>query len=339
MNSLTFRKALSHRLLGALGVGMLLGGLAPSAMASNILLGSDYLYTPDNGGTSFDFGRGIGIVKFKGVPLGGFGLADTIIERRNDAIFDSNRDGILEQTSATINIEMTKLSLISASPVLVGTNYYNVKPSLNSTPSKGTMTITHNTTNLGGGKLGFNDGGASQGTFSSLFNVNFDAIFTPVSAGNPFTVPNLSIALINPGASWSHAPTINSFLKRGSIRDQLANCHQLSGSCAPGDFFPGPVAHAKGSPNYPAGHGTTVAPNSPTPICDPILVSTALVDAVLQPTLAKCTTVVAVKSTDAEPSNETSLVSQTPGPLSFLGASTAFAFTRRLRQRCLQAMA
>ena len=266
----TLPKALSHGLIGSLGLGIALCCFSQSAKADNILLGSDYLLTPSSGGTSFDFGGPIGIVTFKGVPLGGFGPTDSIIERQQNAIFDDNNDGILERTSTTIPIEMTALSLISVAPVDLGGDLYDVLVQLNATPSTGTMTINHNFIDLGGGNLGFDDSGLTQGTFTSLFDVNFDALFNPVSTGTAFSVDNQSISLINQGADWSHFPG-RSVRVRGAIGDQAANCHAPSNpfnACKPvgepdgySEFFTiGPVTHAKGDPGFPNGHETIPAP-------------------------------------------------------------------------------
>jgi hypothetical protein len=245
-----------------LGVALL--GLPQSASAFNIIKGTDFLHTPGNGNTSFDFGTGIDVVTFKGLTIGP-GNTDTKITRLQDAIFDDNNDGILERTSATINIQLTALSLESIAPVNVGGNLYDVFVGLTANnPSTGTMTISHNTVALGGGNLGFDDSGQWQGTFTSLFDVNFDAAFIPQSVGSQFTLSN-SISLINQGANWTHNP--NGVLVRGQIGDDSVNCHNTTGpGCDPGDFFPGPAQHAKGSPGFPDGHGTEVATPEPLTI-------------------------------------------------------------------------
>lgn len=251
MTQSTLSKAISRGLLGCLGFGMLVGGLSQQAKAFNILPGSDYLLTPDDNGTSFVFDD-IGQVFFKGVPLGPYGLADTIIERKKNAIFDTNNDGKLESTLAIIPIEMTALSLISTSEVCLGIDCYLIKPQLNATPSAGSMKISHNFIDLGGGMKGFDDSPPHQGTFTSDFIVNFDAHFIPISTApalNPIT--GLSIRLINPGACWAHAPTIPP---------------------SPLGFFPCDVQHVKfdGSAFTEEGHSTktvfsTVVPG-PLPV-------------------------------------------------------------------------
>ncbi|MFM7640399.1 MAG: hypothetical protein ACKO45_02450 [Cyanobium sp.] len=317
MNASSFLDMVGRGLTASFVTALTLFNLTSSANASNILLGSDYLATPDDGHTSFDFGS-LGIVKFKGVPLPGLQGADTIIQRLSNAIFDRNNDGIVDFKKVTIPIQMSALSLVSSSPVFIQGDYFNVVPKLNSKPSAGTMSITHNTIRTPSGLMAFNDSGSVQGTFSSLFNVNFDAVFTSVSSGKSFVIPNQSISLINSGANWSHAPSgSQSFLKRGSVPDQAANCHQRSGSCHPGDFFPGPVQHAKGSPGYPNGHGTTVAQILKNdPVCTP-----------------KATRLICDKVELIPLDNPEVNLRQTPAPLAFLGAATSLGFCRTLRKR------
>ena len=159
------------------------------------------------------------------------------------------------------------------------------------------MTINHNAISLGGGNLGFDDSGVSQGIFTSDFDVNFDAIFTPVSTGAAFTIHDISARLINTGGDWTHYPPIpttapyQTFLKHGSVGDQAANCHELIGlnSCNDGDFFPS-VEMVTGGYN-----GLSFVQH--------------------------------VKN------HRTRIAIDTPGPLPILGLSTAYAFARRLRKR------
>src|SRR5215510_14423402 len=70
-----------------------------------VALGTDYFQTQP--GTFFDFGPGIGIVNFKGKPIGPFST-DTIIQRQADATINGS----------AIPIQMTALSLQSSQPVL-----------------------------------------------------------------------------------------------------------------------------------------------------------------------------------------------------------------------------
>lgn len=241
MTFLGFSKFLTRGAVGVVGLSAIaVWGVPGAAIASNIQLGSDYLESP--AGLSFYNFPGIGQVLFKGKPVGP-GKTDTIIQRLEDAVFDDNNDGILERTSDTIPIELTLLSLENVSPINIGGTDYNVLVGLNSnTPSTGTMTINHNTTDLGGGNLGFDDSDQYQGTFTSIFTVNFTADFTPIGGGQGFTVSD-SLQLINDGANWSHKPTIPNPVLVRPPTDQNANCHTSSGDCAPTDFFTGQAKH------------------------------------------------------------------------------------------------
>jgi len=236
----TLSKTIARGLHGCLGFGMLVGGLSQPAKAYDILRGSDYLQTPDDGRTSFDFGGPIGQVFFKGVPFGP-GNTDTIIQRLEDAVF-----------GVPIDIEMTRLSLISTSATCFEDACYFIEPRLNSTPSAGTMTIN------------------SNNSFTSNFTVNFDALFIPVdTAPALYPMTGLSIALINKGAPWSPLPQANSIIVRGEPGNIDANCHNLSGLvCDPRDFFTGQVDHKKsdGTTFTPEGHRTRQAENVPGPL-------------------------------------------------------------------------
>lgn len=357
MKGFSLQKVLSHGVLRTFSLGIILCGITPAVHASNILRGSDYLATPDDGHTSFNFPQ-IGIVTFKGVPLPGLQGADTIIQRLSDAMFDINNDGFLEKTEATIPIKMTALSLVSSAPVSIQGDLFEVKPQLNSKPSAGTMTIKHNAVRDPRGRLAFNDSGTSQGTFTSLFDVNFDAIFTSLSNGQSFVIPDQQISLINLGANWSHTPTSpDTFLMRGLVGDQKANCHTLTGACHPGDFFPGPgpVNHAKGNPNYPDGHGTTIAKIIKSGGQECTLTVSALA-AASSPSLTNLSSESSISQAVSKPictremvmTVETTVqnfegslqqiegsLQQTPAPLPIVGAAAALRFCRTLRKRAI----
>jgi hypothetical protein len=230
-------------------LGVVLLGLPQSAKALNILKGTDYLSTPDAGGTSYNFGGSIGNVVFGGLPIGiDTGSTDTKIMRLQDAVFDDNNDGILERTSSTINIELSALSLKSVNPINVNGFNYDVLVGLNNTPSTGTMTINHNTVALGGGNLGFDDScqwtspDCWQGTFSSQFTVNFEATFAPVNGGSALSPVSNSFLLTNTGANWSHTPLPGTLLVTGPAGDGNANTH-IPLPDGFGDFYPGRAKH------------------------------------------------------------------------------------------------
>ena len=113
-----------------------------------VAAGTDYFQT--EAGTQFDFGVGIGIVNFMGVPFGPGGT-DTIVQRQADAIINGG----------PIPIQITGLQLESTAPVL-GFGNINIFVSLDPTllaSDTGNMSIA---------------GTTAGGTFTSSLNVNFD---------------------------------------------------------------------------------------------------------------------------------------------------------------------
>jgi hypothetical protein len=89
-----------------------------------VALGSDYLQTQP--GSSFNFGPGIGVVNFMGVPLTGALIppgyqqslagTDTIVQRQADADINGN----------PIPIQLMALSVESTAPVNVGGSFFDV---------------------------------------------------------------------------------------------------------------------------------------------------------------------------------------------------------------------
>jgi hypothetical protein len=248
--------------LAVLGLGAVtFFGMAEGANAASVWRGSDYLTTPNNGGTGFIF-PGIGSVFFKGVPVGP-GLTDTVIQRQADCSLPNIG------SSCTIPIEMTTLSLISSAPVNIGGNFFDVLVSLNpANQSTGTMTINHQFADDGG--LG------AEGTFSSQMTVNFKADFVPVGGGPIAQTSFQTIPLSLNSAFWSHEPPPNAVIVQGNpgnilgdnTATQNANWH---GGINPdnqgnlvGDFFPGPALHTK--PDI-AGHETHIACQPGFPDC------------------------------------------------------------------------
>jgi hypothetical protein len=103
---------------------VLLASLATAAAQGTVALGSDYFATvpgnADMSGTWFNFGAGIGVVDFVGVPIGPLNT-DTIVQRQADATLNMG----------SIPIQLVALSMASEAPVLVGGNLYNVTVGLN----------------------------------------------------------------------------------------------------------------------------------------------------------------------------------------------------------------
>lgn len=185
--------------------------VSTTVQASNILLGSDYLMTAD--GIFFDFGPGIGPVPFKGMPIGP-GLTDTIVQRQEDAILGPPYVG----NSDTIPIELVALSLMSVNPVNVSGSFFDVLVGLTpGTRSTGSMTVNHE----------FPDNGtpAPEGTFTSFFDVFFDASFEPIGGGQGFVVSNIIRLKTAEPAFWSHEPLPGSVIVEGPVGDQDANRH------------------------------------------------------------------------------------------------------------------
>lgn len=191
----------------------LLLGTSGAALADSVLLGSDYLETIPP--TFFDFGGPIGSVALVGRPINPplLGSTDTIVQRRADAILP------VVGGSDTIPIELVQLSLVSASPVTIGTSFFDVFVHLTpSTSSIGTATIRH--------EVPDNGGPAPEGTFDSFFDVFFTADFTEV--GNPFNtfsvVDHTQLQAL--GTPWSHEPMLpGRLLVTGPAGDQNANDH------------------------------------------------------------------------------------------------------------------
>ena len=105
----------------------------------------------------------------------------------------------------TIDIEMVALSLVSVSPVTVGTDFFDVFVMLDpAMPSLGSMTIRHEFDD-GTGPVGSTYQGdkPTSGMFDSLIDVAFIAAFTPVSTGSAFVVPGL-LPLESLGTLWAH---------------------------------------------------------------------------------------------------------------------------------------
>lgn len=205
---------------------VLMASFATAAAQGTVALGSDYFQTVagngDSSGTWFNFGSGIGVVDFQGVPIGNFnglnvGNTDTIVQRQADATLNMG----------SVPIQLVALSLGSAAPVLVGGNLYNVSLTLNNAiASTGTISIFGNTT--------------TGGTFTSSLNVFFDAFFKPVAGGSPFQV-QAETTLTNTGAVWSPTPENGTLLVKGPLGDQQADCHS-NPDCLPEgsglvDFF------------------------------------------------------------------------------------------------------
>ena len=91
-------------LLGGMAMGaMAFFGASHSAQGTTIVAGSDYVYTPADQSSLFEFPDPLGLVYFKGVPTFAGGT-DTIVQRQGDCTFVSG--------TCTIPIEVTGLELM-----------------------------------------------------------------------------------------------------------------------------------------------------------------------------------------------------------------------------------
>lgn len=279
-------KFVTHSLIGAMGLSAIaILGVTESAKASNIVQGSDYFISPAGFSTFiFDTDKlndqlGLGLpagqqipIELQGVPIPGLlGNTDTVVQRQANAIFDNNNDGIVETTQVTIPIEMTQLSLGNTAPVDINGFQYNLLATLDpNTPTVGEMTINHNTVDLGGGQLGFDDTGAVQGTFDSFLDVFYQVTFTPIGDGPDIDNFFDNLLLQQTDAGWSHTPPADfAVLVPDPVNQDVdANFHLQPGPNLD-DFFavkadpdglngkvPDLVLHEKGGPTFPNGHGT-----------------------------------------------------------------------------------
>ena len=203
------------------GLAVMVLGASASAQsgcangAPCVALGTDYLQTQP--GSNFNFGPGIGVVNFMGLPIGP-GNTDTTVQRQSDA--DIN--------GGSIPIQITALSMESTAPVNVGGSFFDVFVTLdpkNLGNDRGSMSIM---------------GSLAGGTFTSSFNVFFEANFVPVGGGSGTPIFN-NILLSNGGSAWSPTPPPSAVIVKGPFRDQSANTHAgLPANFV--DFFPCSVA-------------------------------------------------------------------------------------------------
>jgi len=228
-------------------VGLAVLALGASASAQQgcanggpcVALGTDYLQTQP--GSNFNFGPGIGVVNFMGLPIGP-AATDTKVQRHADA----NING------GFIPIQIVALSMESTAPVNVGGSFFDVF-------------VTLDPANLGNdiGQMQIN-GSLGGGTFTSFFDVFFDAHFAPVSTGQPFDVFS-SIALSNGGSSWSPTPPPSAVIVTGPFGEQNANTHTgLPANFV--DFFPCSVApcteDSSGQAHHVVSPATTPEPST-----------------------------------------------------------------------------
>jgi hypothetical protein len=151
----------SRSILAALVCSFLLG-LSPLAAAPMIERGIDTFTTLADGKTSYDFAfspipsgffcKGskpfTGRVAFRGLPLatevpGQLGVADTIVERLDDAVFDA-------RGTAVTRIQFRALSLVSIAPIKTACGSFHAYVSLASNKQRVTTMRIHRAQEGGG---------------------------------------------------------------------------------------------------------------------------------------------------------------------------------------------
>ncbi len=210
MTWLNSSKLVTTTVVGAFGLSAIaLLGVPKPAIAANILAGSDYWYTGD--GTQFDFGNGIGIVQFQGIPIlpGG---TDTKVARIENCDFAVGCNDIA--------LVMESLNLMSVAPVNLGGDLYNISVMIDpDRVSTGSMSISH--------EFADDNTAAPEGTFDSVLNVAFKALFAPILPGNgqSFEIRD-SLRLTTKNAAWSHDPLSGTAIVEGDVGDLNANLHR-----------------------------------------------------------------------------------------------------------------
>ncbi len=258
-------KFVTRSLMGAVGLSAIaLFGVAESAKAVDIQLGTDYFESPA-GGSSFLFDLNMNgeidlpdeVVPLQGLPIEPRFLEntsiDTVVQRLEDCTFVGGE--------CLISIEMTQLSLETIEPVTINGFEYDVFTTLD--PDQKTT-----------GKMLIRD----DGTFDSFLEVFYKAEFTAINDDAPeiddffdsfqqvdptnMIPANATGALVQLNSEWGHTP-IPGITDLVYARDpQLANCHGDIDllTCASNDFFAvGSVPHEKGSPTFPEGHTTVTS--------------------------------------------------------------------------------
>lgn len=329
-------KVLGHGLLGSIGFGIVLGGLTPSAQAGSVSAGYDYLVTPYHPpGSEYSFNvPGVGSIpiEFTGLPIGtpngsagGYsalplpngaiipgtqGLADTVVIRKN-AIPNTSAPGTLNsiksfiagsnvyQTGGETPIEITGLSLKSINPVVIPSG-------LPIAIDPGTYDVyvglQKNYGGLGGGstsdgKMFIGDDGINK-TWDSQFTIKAMAFLLPVGTDSSAS------DFVKGVLQGITTPLVENVPYTCTSADPLSLVKGCYGFTV-NDFIATDEPW-NDSPQY----GDLVGQLSPDP-GDFFLVGTV----------------------EHQAPNHFHIV-RTPGPLPLLGASTAYAFSRRLRKRC-----
>lgn len=215
-----------------------------------IYRGIDLWVTPADGRTHSDFAEQpipagffcqgsapfSGKILFKGggletAPANAIGGADTIIERMDDAIFDS-------EGAANTRIRFLALSLTSIEPVNTECGQFRADIRLEGDQPVTSMQIQRRD--------------ADSGTYSSQLSVNARLTFTPLSGnGEPLSMLQQVRFMPNQGAPWARTPGPSARPAADYARVDVDGDGQAETAIpGPSNFYPGLMLH-NGVPTHP----------------------------------------------------------------------------------------
>lgn len=215
-----------------------------------ILRGIDLWVTPADGRTHSDFAEQpipagffcegsapfSGKILFKGgglqtAPANAIGGADTIIERMDDAIFDT-------QGQASTRIRFLALSLTSIEPVNTECGQFQASIRLEGEQPVTSMQIQRRE--------------ADSGTYSSQLSVNARLTFTPLDTnGEPLSMLQQVRFMKNQGAPWARTPGQSARPAANFARVDVDGDGQAETAIpSPSNFYPGLVLF-NGVPTQP----------------------------------------------------------------------------------------
>jgi hypothetical protein len=347
MKTLAFAKVLGGA-FGVLGISVLLGGTMSSAKAGAVSAGTDYLVTPSKGAT-YTFalpGGGSLPMEFVGLPIGsptgtpnggwgGFlpsstavipgttGLADTVVNRR-DPVPDTTASstnpitGLPDKGGSTI-IEIVGLSLKSVQPITIASGLgidpgpYEVYAGLqkyygntngSGPESTGTMFIGEDLNNANLNPR------LPVKTWDSEFTINGVAFLAPVGTANPDDFVRKTLQEINT-----------------AYQSGLYACTSTT------------YAYVKGCYGFQANDLTALnEPWKESPVYGD-LIGQNLIGTTNDFYLGTLEAGVNVDDVATHEAPNKLHIVKTPAPLPVLGAPVVYAFARRLRKRCRQAVA
>lgn len=179
-----FGKLAGRGLFSALGIGMVLSALSPSAKAfTTVNRGTDYVLTPSGGAVIYLQLPGdltLQRIEFRGLPIltptatppdGGYsGMADTVINRLDDVTASGD----------TTRLEVVGLSLQNVSPVVINNVGFDVFAGLQKY-----LPVALGGGALSTGSMTIKDEPTTGKTWNSSFDINGVAVFAPVGTLTP----------------------------------------------------------------------------------------------------------------------------------------------------------